>query len=101
MPVMSIAEPLFFANRSGFKFSTFTWAEKDGKLVLKFCASAGENARKAVLTCKDKAGTETQYAFDIPALKAGKCAEVTLPAKELPYTAKIKIDGKKEYTVFF
>ena len=77
------------------------FALKDGKLVLKFCASAGENARKAVLTCKDKAGTETQYAFDIPALKAGKCAEVTLPAKELPYTAKIKIDGKKEYTVFF
>ena len=76
------------------------FALKNGKLALKFCASRKENARKAVLICKDKAGTETQYAFNIPALAAGKCAEVTLPAKALPYTAKIIIDGK-EYTVFF
>ena len=77
-----------------------SFALKDGKLALKFCASRKENARKAVLICKDKAGTETQYAFNIPALAAGKGAQVTLPANAMPYTAKIIIDGK-EYTVFF
>ena len=72
---------------------------KNGKLMLKFAASAKEAARKAVLECKSKEGKVTTFDLAIPALDAGKCIEIPVNADALPRSAVIRTGGKT-YTVF-